>query len=64
MSTNNRFDIIVIGTGAGGGTLRYHLAQSSKKILVLERRPFLPRKKDNWNTKVVFNSDRYDNKEI
>jgi choline dehydrogenase-like flavoprotein len=64
MSTTNHYDIIIIGTGAGGGTLAYRLAQSGKKILVLERGPFLPREKDNWNTKVVFNSDRYHNKEV
>ena len=64
MSANNHYNIIIIGTGAGGGTLAYRLAQSNKKILVLERGPFLPREKDNWNTKVVFNSDRYHNKEI
>ncbi len=58
------YDLIIIGTGAGGGTLAYRLAQSGKKILILERGPFLPREKDNWNTKVVFNSDRYHNPEV
>ena len=43
------FDIIIIGTGAGGGTLLRRLAPSGKRILVLERGPFLPREKDNWN---------------
>jgi choline dehydrogenase-like flavoprotein len=43
------FDIIIIGTGAGGGTLLHRLAPSGKKILVLERGPFLPREKDNWS---------------
>jgi choline dehydrogenase-like flavoprotein len=43
------FDIIIIGTGAGGGTLLHRLASSGKKILVLERGPFLPREKDNWS---------------
>ncbi|UBF30436.1 GMC family oxidoreductase (plasmid) [Kovacikia minuta CCNUW1] len=56
--------IIIIGTGAGGGTLTYRLAQSGKKILVLERGPFLPREKENWDVKTVFNSDRYHNSEI
>lgn len=58
MSTNNHYDIIIIGTGAGGGTLAYRLAQSGKKILLLGCGHFLPREKDNWNTKIVFNSDR------
>ena len=42
-----RFDIIIIGTGAGGGTLLHRLASGGKRILVLERGPFLPREKDN-----------------
>src|SRR5260370_32604593 len=45
----DRFDIIIIGTGAGGGTLLHRLAPSGKRILVLERGPFLPREKDNWS---------------
>ncbi|MCA1990989.1 MAG: GMC family oxidoreductase [Coleofasciculus sp. S288] len=64
MSTNNHYDVIVIGTGAGGGTLAYRLAQSGKKILILERGSFMPREKANWDTKVVFNSDRYHNSEV
>lgn len=64
MSTHNHYDIIIIGTGAGGGTLTYRLAQSGKKILVLERGPFLPREKENWDVKTVFNSDRYHNSEV
>jgi len=30
------YDVIVIGTGAGGGTLARHLAPSGKRILLLE----------------------------
>jgi choline dehydrogenase-like flavoprotein len=64
MTINQHYDIIIIGTGAGGGTLTYRLAQSGKKILVLERGPFLPREKENWDVKTVFNSDRYHNSEV
>lgn len=64
MSTHSHYDVIVVGTGAGGGTLVYRLAQTGKKILVLERGPFLPREKQNWDTKTVFNGDRYHNAEI
>ena len=46
---NEHFDVIIIGTGAGGGTLLNRLAPSGKRILVLERGPFLPREKDNWS---------------
>ena len=44
-----RYDVIIIGTGAGGGTLAHTLASSGKKILILERGNFLPREMDNWN---------------
>ncbi len=52
-------DVIIIGTGAGGGTLLHKLAPSGKRILVLERGPFLPREKENWDTKIAFNTARY-----
>jgi choline dehydrogenase-like flavoprotein len=57
------YDIIIVGTGAAGGTLAYKLAPTGKKILILERGAFMPREKENWDTKVVFNSDRYHNNE-
>jgi choline dehydrogenase-like flavoprotein len=60
----NHYDIIIIGTGAGGGTLAYKLAPSRKNILILERGSFLPREKDNWDTTEVFQKDRYHTKEI
>ena len=46
MSTH--YDVIIIGTGAGGGTLAYRLAPSGKRILLLERGDYVPREKDNW----------------
>lgn len=57
------YDIIIIGTGAGGGTLAHRLADSGKKILILERGTFLPREKDNWNPVEVTKKDRYFNAE-
>jgi choline dehydrogenase-like flavoprotein len=47
--THPHYDIIIIGTGAGGGTLAHRLAKSGKSILVLERGTFLPREKANVN---------------
>jgi choline dehydrogenase-like flavoprotein len=57
---NAHYDVIIIGTGAGGGTLAYHLAHSGKRILVLERGDYVPREKANWDPKVV-NVDAYYN---
>ena len=57
------YDIIIIGTGAGGGTLAHRLASSGKKILLLERGTFLPREKANWSPMAVFKQERYFNAE-
>lgn len=59
-----QYDIIIIGTGAGGGTLLHKLKDSGKKILVIERGDFLPREKENWDTVEVFQKERYHTKEI
>jgi choline dehydrogenase-like flavoprotein len=53
------YDVIIIGTGAGGGTLAHALADSGKKILLLERGHFLPRETENWDPGEVFVSGRY-----
>ena len=53
------YDVIVIGTGAGGGTLARHLAPSGKRILLLERGDWLPREPENWSTSDVFVDGRY-----
>jgi choline dehydrogenase-like flavoprotein len=54
-----RYDVIIIGTGAGGGTLAHTLASSGKRILLLERGNFLPREIDNWDPGPVFVDGRY-----
>jgi len=53
VSNDNHYDVIIIGTGAGGGTLAYGLAPSGKRILILERGDYVPREKANWDPKVV-----------
>ena len=65
MSTSSakHYDAIIIGTGAGGGTLALHLAQAGKNILILERGPFMPQEKLNWDTQAVFLDNRYHTKE-
>ena len=53
------YDLIVIGSGAGGGTLVGHLAPSGKRILLLERGDWLPREPQNWLASDVFVDGRY-----
>ncbi|MCE7989908.1 MAG: GMC family oxidoreductase [Caldilinea sp. CFX5] len=55
----NHYDVIIIGTGAGGGTLAYRLAGSGKRILLLERGDFIPREKQNWDATTVFAEGKY-----
>jgi choline dehydrogenase-like flavoprotein len=64
MATERHFDIIIIGTGAGGGTLAYRLAASGNRILLLERGDYVPREKDNWSTKAVNLEGKYNTKEV
>jgi choline dehydrogenase-like flavoprotein len=54
-----RYDVIIIGSGAGGGTLAHRLASSGKKILLLERGDWLPREARNWRVEDVFEDNRY-----
>lgn len=53
------YDLIIIGTGAGGGTLARKLAPTGKKILILERGDFLPKERENWDPIEVFAKGRY-----
>ena len=57
----DHYDVIVIGSGAGGGTLTHALAPSGKRILLLERGDFLPREPQNWDSKSVWVDLRYRN---
>ena len=56
---NERFDIIIIGSGAGGGTIAHALAPSNARILVLERGDFVPQEEENWNPEAVWKHLRY-----
>jgi choline dehydrogenase-like flavoprotein len=59
MPESDHFDVVIIGSGAGGGTLAWKLAPSGKRILLLERGPYLPRERDNWDTTAVFVHAKY-----
>jgi choline dehydrogenase-like flavoprotein len=59
MADDQHYDVVVIGTGAGGGTLAHRLAPSGKRILLLERGGYLPRERDNWDSTAVFVKGKY-----
>jgi len=63
MDNANRYDVIIIGTGAGGGTLAHRLAPSGKRILMLERGDYVPRETDNWSTRAAVTDGKYNIKE-
>ena len=58
-----RYDIIIIGSGAGGGTLAHALADTSAEILILERGDFIPQEDENWSPKAVWKDLRYRTKD-
>jgi choline dehydrogenase-like flavoprotein len=60
---SSHYDVIIIGSGAGGGTLAYRLAPSGKRILLLERGSYVRREKDNWSTRAVNVLGKYNTKE-
>ena len=58
-----RYDIIIIGTGAGGGTLAHALADTPAHILIIERGDFVPQEEENWDPEAVWKHLRYRTRE-
>jgi choline dehydrogenase-like flavoprotein len=63
MSGSEHYDVVIIGSGPGGGTMAWRLAQTGKRILLLERGDYLPRERENWDSQAVFIDARYQAKE-
>jgi choline dehydrogenase-like flavoprotein len=63
MAHDTHYDVIIIGSGAGGGTLAHRLAPSGRRILILERGDWIPREPANWSTRAVNREGRYAAKE-
>jgi len=47
--TDNDFDAVIVGSGAGGGAVAWRLAMAGKRVLVLEKGP--------WFTEADFTKD-------
>jgi choline dehydrogenase-like flavoprotein len=61
--TRDRYDIIIVGSGMGGGTLAYALKDAGASVLLVERGDFLPQEDRNWDPKAVFREKIYKNAE-
>ena len=59
MTSPASFDVVIVGSGAGGGTLAYRLADTSAKILLIERGDFIPQEPSNWDPAAVWKELRY-----
>lgn len=53
------WDVVIVGSGVGGGSVALKLAGSGARILILERGPALPREAQNWDPEAVFVEQRY-----
>jgi len=58
---SEHYDVIIIGSGAGGSTVAHELAPTGKKVLILERGGYLPREAENWDSQSVWLDHRYAN---
>ncbi len=57
--SGSTYDVVIIGSGPGGGTMAWRLAQTGKSVLLLERGGYLPRERANWDSQAVFNDALY-----
>jgi choline dehydrogenase-like flavoprotein len=56
---SDHYDVLVVGSGPGGATTAARVAETGKRVLMLERGDFLPRERDNWNSHAVFGDAKY-----
>lgn len=59
----NHYDVVIVGSGAGGGTLARALSETPASILIIERGDFVPQESENWSPKAVWQDLRYRSKE-
>jgi choline dehydrogenase-like flavoprotein len=52
-------DVVIVGSGMGGGTVAHALARRGVDVLVVERGERIPREPENWSPRAVFLERRY-----
>jgi choline dehydrogenase-like flavoprotein len=52
-------DVVIIGSGIGGGTLANRLVQHGLSVTILERGGYLLQEPDNWDVNAVFSRKKY-----
>ena len=52
-------EVVVIGSGIGGGTLANRLVQHGLNVTILERGGYLPQEPENWDVAAVFFQQKY-----
>jgi choline dehydrogenase-like flavoprotein len=61
--SSERYDVIIVGSGAGGAAAAYKLARAGRRVLMLEKGRHLPTDGSTLDTKQVFKEGKYKNKE-
>ena len=59
VGTASRADVVIIGSGVGGGSVAHRLAATGASILILERGGRLPREDRNWDPEAVYAGSCY-----
>ena len=54
-----RFDVVIIGSGVGGGCIAHVLAPTGARIVILERGRRMPREDRNWDPEAVYADAAY-----
>ncbi len=61
---HERYDVIIIGSGAGGSAVAYRLVKAGKRVLLLEKGKSLPRDGSTLDVGQVFEQGRFKNHEV
>jgi choline dehydrogenase-like flavoprotein len=61
--SSERYDVIIVGSGAGGAAAAYKLARAGNRVLMLEKGRHLPKDGSTLDTKQVFKEGKFKNKE-